>query len=122
MPTVLILGANSDIAVALARKFASSGYALQLAARDVEKLRNIQSDCTIRYNIPCTTHAFDAAKPESHPAFFASLPARPDVTISVFGYLGEQTRAESDWQECHRILQVNYVGAVSILNLAAQEY
>jgi decaprenylphospho-beta-D-erythro-pentofuranosid-2-ulose 2-reductase len=122
MPTVLILGANSDIAVALARKFASSGYALQLAARDVEKLRTIQSDCTIRYNIPCTAHEFDAAKPESHPAFFASLPARPDITISVFGYLGDQTRAESDWQECQRILQVNYVGAVSILNLAAQEY
>ncbi|MBS1664288.1 MAG: SDR family oxidoreductase [Bacteroidetes bacterium] len=122
MPTVLILGANSDIAVSLAREFASAGYGLQLAARDVEKIKALQSDCTIRYNVTCTAHAFDAEKPETHQAFYSSLPSRPDITISVFGYLGEQTKAETDWKECNRILQVNYVGAVSILNLAAEEY
>ncbi|HEY6899295.1 MAG TPA: SDR family oxidoreductase [Puia sp.] len=122
MPTVLILGANSDIAVSLAREFASAGYALQLAARSVEKIKALQSDCAIRYNVACTAHVFDAEKPETHPAFFSALPSRPDITISVFGYLGEQTKAETDWQECQRILMVNYVGAVSILNLAAEEY
>ena len=34
MPTVLILGAGSDMAVAIARKYASAGYSLQLAARN----------------------------------------------------------------------------------------
>ncbi|SRR5258708_7560305 len=122
MPTVLLLGAGSDIAVALARKFASSGHSVQLAARNAERLHPLQSDISIRYSVSCTLHEFDAAQPESHPAFFASLPARPDISISIFGYLGDQTRAESDWQECQRILQVNYVGAVSILNIIANEY
>jgi decaprenylphospho-beta-D-erythro-pentofuranosid-2-ulose 2-reductase len=122
MPTVLILGAGSDIAVALARKYASAGYSVQLAARNVERLRPLQTDCSIRYNVSCSIHEFDAELPASHPAFFASLPVRPDITISVFGYLGDQLKAESDWEECQRILQINYVGAVSILNAAANEY
>jgi NAD(P)-dependent dehydrogenase (short-subunit alcohol dehydrogenase family) len=61
-------------------------------------------------------------KPATHAAFLASLPQRPDMTICVFGYLGDQQLAESDWTECERILQTNYVGAVSILNLIASEY
>ncbi|HVS97745.1 MAG TPA: SDR family oxidoreductase [Puia sp.] len=122
MPSVLLLGATSDIAVSLARKFASSGYAVQLAARNAARLQTLQTDISIRYDVPCTFHEFDAARPDTHAVFFASLPVRPDVCISVFGYLGDQVRAESDWEECHRILQVNYIGAVSILNIAATEY
>ena len=34
MSTVLILGATSDMAIAIARKFASRGYDIQLAARN----------------------------------------------------------------------------------------
>lgn len=122
MPTVLILGATSDIAIALARKYAAEGHSLQLAARNVSRLLPLQSDCTIRYSISCTLHEFDAAQPATHAAFFAALPVFPDITIAVFGYLGQQTLAQSDWEECHRILQVNYVGAVSILNIVADAY
>ncbi len=119
MPTVLILGASSDMAVALAQKMGSSGYNIQLAARNVTRLRPLQTDLSIRYNIVSTLHEFDAEKPEGHPAFFSSLPSLPDITICVFGYLGDQKLAESDWKECERIIRVNYTGAVSILNIVA---
>jgi short-subunit dehydrogenase len=122
MPTVLILGAASDIAIALARKYAAEGHSLQLAARNVSRLGPLQSDCTIRHSVSCTLHEFDAGQPATHAAFFAALPAPPDITIAVFGYLGQQTLAQSDWEECYRILQVNYVGAVSILNIVADAY
>jgi len=122
MLNVLILGAGSDIAVALARKFASKGYGVQLAARNINRLQPLQSDLAIRYNSTCSLHEFDAERPETHAAFLDSFPATPDVSISVFGYLGDQQKAESDWEECHRILQVNYVGAVSILNHIAERY
>lgn len=122
MPTLLVLGATSDMAVALARKFAANGYDIQLAARNAARLRPLQSDLTIRYRIACSIHDFDAAKPASHTTFLSSLPARPDTTICVFGYLGDQELAESDWSECEKILMANYVGAVSILNLIANEY
>src|SRR5579872_3116695 len=122
MSTVLLLGASSDIAVALARDFASQGHSVQLAARNVERLLPLKSDIAIRYRVECTLHEFDAADPTTHASFYAGLPTRPDSTVCIFGYLGDQQKAESDWQECQRIIQVNYVGAVSILNLVADEY
>ena len=122
MPTALILGASSDIAVAIARKFANGGYDIQLAARNPSKLVALQSDLVIRYGIRATVHAFDAEQPVLHPAFFDSLAPKPDVTVCVFGYLGAQQQAESDWRECERIIMVNYTGAVSILNIVAEHY
>lgn len=122
MPTLLILGATSDMATAIARKFAAGGYDVQLAARNAGRLAPLQSDLVIRYSVGCTLHEFDATQPATHKAFLDSLPALPDVSICVFGYLGDQQKAESDWSECERILQVNYVGAVSILNLIAAAY
>jgi decaprenylphospho-beta-D-erythro-pentofuranosid-2-ulose 2-reductase len=122
MPTVLILGAGSDIAVAIARKFAAAGYDIQLAARNPDKLTPLQSDLSIRFPVSATLHAFDAEVPAQHAAFFEGLPVKPDVTVCVFGYLGEQRQAETDWQECQRIIMVNYTGAVSILNLVAEYY
>ncbi len=122
MPSVLLLGAGSDIATALALKFASAGYGIQLAARKVSRLQSLQQDITICHKVSCTLHEFDAVRPETHASFFSSLPGQPDIIISIFGYLGEQEIAQSDWSECERILAVNYVGAVSILNIAANAY
>jgi decaprenylphospho-beta-D-erythro-pentofuranosid-2-ulose 2-reductase len=122
MPTVLILGASSDMAVAMASKFAAAGYDLQLAARASSRLTPLQSDLTTRYPISCTLYEFDAGETRQHAPFFNALAPKPDVTICVFGYLGDQQVAESDWAECHRILSVNYTGAVSILNLVANHY
>jgi decaprenylphospho-beta-D-erythro-pentofuranosid-2-ulose 2-reductase len=122
MPTVLLLGAGSDIAVAIARKFASAGYDMQLAARDPYKLTALQSDLSIRYSVHSTAHAFDAEKPDTHAAFFQNLPVKPDITICVFGYLGNQRLAETSWKECERVILVNYTGAVSILNIVAEDY
>lgn len=122
MPTVLILGASSDMAVAIAKQFASKGYAIQLAARKVERLAPLQSDLAVRNNTVCTLHEFDAEQTESHPSFFNALSPCPDISICVFGYLGEQKLAESDWSECERIIKVNYTGAVSVLNVVANAY
>jgi len=122
MSTVLILGAGSDMAIAIARKFAANGYDIQLAARHVDKLHPLRSDLSIRHNINATLHEFDAERPEDHERFFKALSTRPDITICVFGYLGDQQKAGSDWQECARIIQVNYTGAVSILNIVANAY
>jgi decaprenylphospho-beta-D-erythro-pentofuranosid-2-ulose 2-reductase len=110
------------MAIALSKKYAAAGYGLQLAARDTGRLRPLHSDLSIRYNVPCSLHEFDAAQPGQHPAFFAGLTPQPDITISVFGYLGDQQLAQSDWKECERIILANYTGAVSILNIVADSY
>jgi len=120
METVLVLGATSDIGIAVAKKFASAGYNIQLAARKPELLAPLKSDIEIRYNVACSTHAFDALKYNSHAAFFDVL--TPDVTITIFGTMYEEEDAFNDWSLAEAMINTNYTGAVSILNIAAKHY
>lgn len=122
MSTVLILGAASDMAVAIAKKYAANGHTIQLAARNIQRLQPLQSDITIRYSVPCTVHEFDALRFSSHQAFFDGLAVKPDITICVFGYLGENETARTSWTESERIIHTNYTGAVSILNVVSNFY
>lgn len=122
MPTILLLGAGSDMAVAIARKFASEKYDIQLAGRHATALIPLQQDLQVRYGIHATTHTFDATNYDSHAGFYAGLPVSPDITICVFGYLGEQEKAQVNWLEAAAIINTNYTGAVSILNIVAEDY
>ena len=70
MPTVLILGASSDMALAIAREYASKGNNIQLAARNITRLTAAQSDLKIRSGVECSLHEFDASRFDTHPSFF----------------------------------------------------
>jgi short-subunit dehydrogenase len=122
MPTVLILGAASDMAVAIAEKFASKGYNVQLAARNAARLEPLQSDLAIKYSSRVSIHEFDAVAFDSHASFYSDIQPKPDVTVCVFGYLGENEKAVDDWQQASQIIHTNYTGAVSILNVIAKDY
>ncbi|WP_295795819.1 SDR family oxidoreductase [Mucilaginibacter sp.] len=120
METVLVLGATSDIGIAIAKKFAAAGYNIQLAARKPELLGPLKSDIEIRYKVACSTYAFDARKYNSHAVFFDAL--KPDVTITIFGTMYEEEDAFNDWALAETMINTNYTGAVSILNIAAKYY
>jgi decaprenylphospho-beta-D-erythro-pentofuranosid-2-ulose 2-reductase len=122
MPTVLILGATSDIGYAIARKFASEKYDVQLASRNVEGLQPFQSDLQIRYGVKCSLHAFDAINFNSHRLFYESLLTRPDVVVYVIGYMKENELVVANWEESLRTINTNYTGAVSILNIIAEDF
>lgn len=120
--TALILGATSDMAIALAKRLAKQGHNLQLAGRDEILVNDIKNDIRIRFSINATAHVFDAQKFESHYSFYHTLVPKPDQVYLFFGYLGDQKKAEVDQAECDRILQTNFNGAVSILNVIANDY
>ncbi|RYG06233.1 MAG: SDR family oxidoreductase [Chitinophagaceae bacterium] len=122
MPTVLILGAASDMAVAIANTFASKGYDVQLAARNAARLQPLQSDLGIRFNRTVTSHEFDASQFASHQSFFDALTAKPDVTVCVFGYMSDNEIARKEWKETESMIVANYTGAVSILNIISNYY
>jgi decaprenylphospho-beta-D-erythro-pentofuranosid-2-ulose 2-reductase len=122
MSTVLILGASSDMAVAIANKFAANGHDIQLAGRNSRRIEPLRSDIAIRHNVNCTVHEFDALRFNSHPTFFSQLPGTPDITICVFGYLGDNSTGATDWDESEKIINSNYTGAVSILNIISNHY
>jgi short-subunit dehydrogenase len=122
MPTVLILGATSDMGSALAKKFAAQKYAIQLAGRNAKQLEPLCSDIAIRFDVACTVHAFDVVDFNSHQSFYDSLPVKPDITICVIGYMNDNEKVIHDQQETLRTINTNYSGPVSILNIIADDY
>jgi decaprenylphospho-beta-D-erythro-pentofuranosid-2-ulose 2-reductase len=122
MPTVLILGATSDIGTAIARKFASEKYDVQLAARNSAQLKPLQTDIQIRFGVSCSVHDFDALNFQSHQSFYASLSPKPDVSIYVAGYMNDNEVVITSLEETLRTINTNFTGAVSILNTIAADY
>lgn len=119
---VLILGGTSDVAVALAAKFAREGYSISLAGRDLDRLNIIAADLHIRYASSVDFYRFDALDFNSHSRFYDELKVKPDIAVCVFGLLGDQTSAQRNWPECAMIIDSNFTGAVSILNVIANDF
>jgi len=122
MKNILVLGAGSDMAIAIAKEFASKGYGLQLAGRNIPNLTSIQADIAIRFGTTITVHEFDAMRFDTHQAFFDNLAPKPDLVVCVFGYMTENEIARKNWKEAERIIQTNYTGAVSILNVVSNYF
>jgi decaprenylphospho-beta-D-erythro-pentofuranosid-2-ulose 2-reductase len=118
---ILILGASSDIAKALARRYAKEKYNFYLAGRNIEELKKDAADLSIRYGVQAVAVPFDMTSFTSHAAFYASLEPKPTGIICVAGYLGEQKRAEQNFEEAYKIMATNFTGCVSILNIVANE-
>jgi decaprenylphospho-beta-D-erythro-pentofuranosid-2-ulose 2-reductase len=121
MKCVLILGASSDIAKATARQYARQGCAIYLAGRSAESLVAFSKDLTIRHKITAKFVPFDADSVGTHESFYKNITPSPDVVICAFGFLGDQDRAQHEWNETNKIIQANYTGAVSILNIVAND-
>lgn len=119
---ILILGATSDMAVAIARQLASEGYSITLAARSKERLTAMEGDLRVRSKAMVSSVYFDALDFESHQRFYDDLLEKPDIVICVFGMLGDQGEAQSSWKHAHDIINTNYTGAVSILNVIANDF
>lgn len=118
----LILGSNSDIGQALAYTFASKGYAIILASRNVDDYQlRLKQDISIRCNVEVVSIKFNGSKYNEHEDFWKSLPALPEVVISIFGYLGNQEAANSDFDEAYNIMASNYIGQVSLINKYVQK-
>jgi short-subunit dehydrogenase len=115
MPTVLVLGARSDIAAATARRFAADGFDVQLAARDLDALTRQASDLSLRFGVQVQTLQYDALSFDAHTAWVGSLAPLPDVVVFAVGFLGAQAEAEQDFAAARRIVETNYLSAISVL-------
>ncbi len=122
MGYILIIGAKSDIAQAIARKYAQKGYHLYLAARNSNQLQSFASDIALRTQRDVKCLELDILNFESHRIFYDNLVEKPIGAISVVGYLGDQDRAQTDFIEAKKIMDTNYTGVVSLLNIIAQDF
>ena len=116
---ILILGAHSDIAIAVAHRFAEAGYQIQLAARNINNLAADKSDIELRHQVNVTLHEFDALDTTSHSYFVEQLTILPNITVCAVGYMGVQAENEREIKEASLVIRSNYEGPVSILSVLA---
>jgi short-subunit dehydrogenase len=117
---VLILGATSDIARAVAQALAARGDALILAAHDRAEVARIAADLRVRHGVEVQERWFDALAFDSHARLMEEcFSSGLDGVIACHGYMAAQSVAEADGSEAHRVLDVNLKSYVSLLNPAA---
>jgi short-subunit dehydrogenase len=121
-PAVLILGGTSDIGRATALAYATSGYTIQLAGRDVAALQREADDIVTRTNQPVSVHRFDVLDTASFAPFVDALPMLPHTVVCVVGLLGEQARAQTDLDHATAIMRSNYEGPALIVGLLADRF
>lgn len=120
--TLLVLGAKSDIGIAIAREFARNRFDVQLASRNSLSLSKDCLDIQIRNGVNATFHEFDALNIDTHQTFIKSLPSMPDVVVSAIGLLGKQKDCEDDFEKAILVMKTNYIGVASILGLFANYF
>ncbi|PVD52046.1 3-oxoacyl-ACP reductase [Terrimonas sp.] len=119
-PSVLILGANADVAKAAIPMYIAKGYGVIAASRSTGELQEFalkrqysMSQMTVLY--------FDAAAFETHQVFYDNLPAKPAIVVYAAGFLKNNEEALRDWKGSFNMMKVHYCGAVSILNIIAMD-
>jgi short-subunit dehydrogenase len=113
--TVLILGANSDVAKECILLYARRGYTVIAASRNTTALETFAKASSIPAN-QLDIRYFDATAFDTHDAFLASLPAKPHIVLYAAGFQVTNDQALTDWDGSFQMIRVLYAGAVSILN------
>ncbi len=121
-PWLLILGANSDMAIACAKRYAKEGFNIYLASRNQTECKKTAVDLRIRYSTEILSLTFDATDFSSHESFYANLPAKPKGVIVAFGMMHEQLESQQSFKLTQNMIEVNYAGAVSILEIIAADF
>ena len=113
--TVLVLGANSDVAKEAILLYIAKGYAVIAASRSTAPIASFLEARKVPAGAVDIRH-FDATAFHTHAAFYAGLPARPGIVLYAAGFQVENEAALLDWEGSYRMMNTHY-GAVSILNL-----
>ena len=116
--TVLILGANSDVAKEMLRIYVQRGDFVIAASRNTAELQDFVAKNAFDPN-KIDIRFWDAVNFESHRTFYDGLPAKPQIVVYAAGFQVHQDQALVDWKGTYQMMNVHYAGAVSMLNLIA---
>lgn len=118
--TVLILGANSDVAKEAIKLYHAKGHYVIAASRNMVALNEFAQQQGISTEKILVLY-FDASDFSSHQNFYDHLALKPNIVVYAAGYLKDNQQALLDWQGSYQMMTVNYCGAVSILNIIASD-
>lgn len=122
LPPVLILGARSDIGLAVAHCFAAAGHPIQLAARNAETLAEDQADIALRHKVDVSLHEFDVLDISKHEGFVDQINILPQIVVCAVGLMGDQAMSERDPEAAALVIRSNFEGPCSILGVLANRF
>ena len=122
MKYVLIIGAKSELGIELARLYASNQYNLYLAGRSINDMQDEADYLERTFNIKVILSELDVTDFISHHKFYESMVIKPIGVIYAAGYYPDPFLVTSNWKESANAINVNYAGAVSLLNIMAEEF
>jgi NAD(P)-dependent dehydrogenase (short-subunit alcohol dehydrogenase family) len=115
--TALIVGAGSGLSAALARRFASEGMRVALAARNAEKLAPLAAATGAR------AYRCDAARGDEVDALFASVQAElgaPDIVVYNPSYRSRGGITELDPDEVLKAITITCFGGFLVAQTATR--
>jgi decaprenylphospho-beta-D-erythro-pentofuranosid-2-ulose 2-reductase len=125
MKRILIVGATSAIAEAVAREFARRGDALVLVARDARRLQTVAEDLRVRGATACETLLFDARALETHGGLVQQATERLgalDAALIAHGTLSDQHACEQSLELLREEFAVNALSVMSLCTLLANQF
>ncbi len=118
--SVLILGASSDIARAVARRYAALGRTVILAARDPDPIEADAADLAVRFGVTAEVRRLDILDTAAHAGFLDALPTLPDTVLCLVGLLGTQGVDEIDPVRADIVWRTNFNAPAAFLGEVAR--
>ena len=125
MQKILIIGATSAIAEAVARKYAQRSDALFLVARNAERLQAIAADLDVRGAARAATATLDVADFAAHAAIIEAAERELgglDVALIAHGTLSDQAECEKSVDALRREFDINALSTMSLLTTLANNF
>ncbi len=124
MTNTLILGATSAIAHETAKLFVARGDRLFLVGRNEARLQSVTADLAVRGGYELGSMAVDLNEMDRHQEILAGATTflnGYERVLIAYGTLGDQKQNERDPREAEHQLRTNFLSAVSLLTLIAEE-
>lgn len=124
MKNIVIFGATSAIAKAVARLYAKEGNRLFLVGRNLEQTQTLASDLNVRGAKEVNYAIADLANIEEHPALITTIKqtvSKIDIALLAHGILPNQAECNQDVKKTVDAMTVNFISPISLLTLLANE-
>lgn len=124
MQNIVIFGATSAIAQAVARLYAARGDQIFLVGRSAEKLTAIAQDLAVQGASRVESTAVDLVENDRHPELIKTITNELgpiDVALIAHGTLPDQEAIQDDFKLSHDALNVNGLSAISLMTALATQ-
>jgi decaprenylphospho-beta-D-erythro-pentofuranosid-2-ulose 2-reductase len=113
--SVLILGATSDIAAAIARRYGALHHDLVLAAREPGRLSVLAAELEAAHGVRVRICRIDVLEIGAHTAFIDALAPLPDIAICAVGLLEPQASLIANPVRTRIMMETNYLAPALLL-------